>query len=99
MPEETLRPTEKRSRRFFLYLVVLAAVYLLGFVPMWRKAQAETALREKAEHALTVTRIVKDLGSAAIDARRGAYEPARQGARTFFLGAQFEIEKGDQSDL
>jgi hypothetical protein len=99
MPEETLRPTEKRSRRFFLYLVVLAAVYLLGFVPMWRKARAETALREKAEQALTVTRIVKDLGSAAIDARRGAYEPARQEASAFFTAANYEMDQRDRSAL
>jgi hypothetical protein len=86
-------------RRVFIYLVVLAAIYLVGFVPMWRKARAETALREKTEHALTAMRIVKDLGSAAIDARRGAYESARQEASAFFTAANYETDQRDRSAL
>jgi hypothetical protein len=89
----------KSSRRFLIYLIVLAAVYLVGLVPMWRKARAETALREKTEHALTGMRIVKDLGSAAIDARRGAYESARQEASAFFTAANYEADQRDRSAL
>lgn len=89
----------KGSLRVILVAVVLVAVFLLGFVPQWRRARAESAARLKAEHALTITRIVKDLGSAAIDSRRGEYEAARQEASSFFTAARFEIDQGDRSTL
>ncbi len=80
-------------------LVLLLAAFLLGFVPQWRKAREQSAAREKAEHALTITRIEKDLGSAAIDARRGEYEAARVEASAFFTAAHYEIDQRDASAL
>ena len=85
--------------RRILFLAALVAVYFVGFVPTWLKLRDQTAQREKAEQALTVTRIVKDLGSAAIDARRAAYEPARLEASAFFTEARSEIDQGDKSAL
>ncbi|HYL36592.1 MAG TPA: hypothetical protein VEV17_11820 [Bryobacteraceae bacterium] len=87
------------SRRTLFFLILLVVVFLAGFVPMWIKARDQTALRAKAEHALTLTKMVKDLGAAAIDARRGEYESARQEASTFFTSARFEIDQGDKSVL
>jgi hypothetical protein len=85
--------------RRILFLVALVAVYLVGFIPTWLKLRDQTAQREKAEHALGSTRIVKDLGSAAIDARRGQYEPARLEASAFFTAARVEIDQGSESAL
>ena len=85
--------------RRILFLTALIAVYLAGFIPTWLKLRDQTAQREKAEHALSLTRIVKDLGSAAIDARRAQYEPARLEASAFFTAARFEIDAGDKSVL
>jgi hypothetical protein len=87
------------STRRVLFLAALIAVYLVGFVPTWLKLRDQTAAREKAEHALTLTRVVKDLGSAVIDARRGEYEAARLEASAFFTEARSEIDKGDNSAL
>jgi hypothetical protein len=67
----------KSSLRIIVLLVVQLAVFLLGFIPQWRKAREQSTAHEKAEHALTLNRIVNYLGSAAIDARRGEYEAAR----------------------
>ena len=39
------------------------------------------------------------LASAAIDARRGDYEPARQSASNFFTSLRAEIDKGNDSFL
>jgi hypothetical protein len=39
------------------------------------------------------------LASAAIDARRGDYEPARQSASDFFTSLRAEIDKGNDSFL
>jgi hypothetical protein len=87
------------ATRRILTLAALVVVYLLGFVPNWLKLRDQTAQREKAEHALASMRLVKDLGSAAIDARRSEFEAARQEASAFFTGARFEIDAGDQSAL
>jgi hypothetical protein len=83
--------------RRILFLAALLVVYLAGFIPTWLKLRDQTAQREKSEHALSVTRIVKDLGSAAIDARRGEYEAARLEASAFLTAARFEIDAGDKS--
>jgi len=92
-------PLKKKPRRILIYVILLVAAYLGGFAPEWWKGREQTLLREKAEHALTVTRLEKDLGAAAIDARRGEYEAARQEASTFFMAARFEIDQGDKSAL
>ena len=93
-------PAPKRtSRRVLIFLIVLVAAFLAGLVPMWLKLRDQTALRLKAEHSLTITRIEKDLGSAAIDARRGEYEAARQEASAFFTAARFEIDERSRSAL
>ena len=39
-----------------------------------------------------------NLASAAIDARRGDYEPARQAASQFFTSLRAEMDKGDTSN-
>jgi hypothetical protein len=87
------------GNRRILFLAALIVVYLAGFIPTWLKLRDQTAQREKAEHALTLTRIVKDLGSATIDARRAQYEPARLEASAFFTAARYEIDAGDKSAL
>ena len=85
--------------RRILFLAALIAVYLAGFIPTWLKLRDQRMQRERAEHALTLTRIVKDLGSAAIDARRAQYEAARLEASSFFTAARYEIDEGDKSGL
>ena len=87
------------GKRRILFLVGVIVVYLAGFIPTWLKLRDQTAQREKAEHALTSARLVKDLGSAAIDARRAQYEAARLEASAFMTAARFEIDSGDKSAL
>lgn len=94
----TVTPEKKPSRALF-FLIALLVAFLLGFVPMWMKARDQGTVREKAEHELTLTRIVKDLGSATIDARRAEYEAARVEASAFFTAAHFEIDQRDKSPL
>jgi hypothetical protein len=99
MADGALAAPKKTSRRVLFFLILLLAVFLAGFIPMWMKLRDQTALRGKAEHALTLTKIVKDLGAAAIDARRAEYEAARQEASAFFTEARFEIDQGERSAL
>ena len=84
-------------RRFISYAGVLLAVFLLGLVPMWLQSRASAARLTDAERQLTIVRMQSDLASAAIDARRGDYEPARQAASRFFTSLRAEIDKGDIS--
>ena len=96
----TMEPEpQKKPRRTGLFLVALLAIFLLGFIPQWMKARGQAASQKKAEQALTVTKIVKDLGSSVIDARRGEYEAARVEASTFFTEVRFEIDQHDASAL
>jgi len=94
----TIEPEKKSSRPLFILIGLLVA-FLLGFIPMWMKARDQTTVREKAEHELALMRIVKDLGAAAIDARRAEYEAARVEASAFFTAAHFEIDQRDKSPL
>jgi len=87
------------ARRFGVYAGVLLLVFLLGLVPMWLKARTSANSLIEAEHQLTLARMQNDLSSAAIDARRGDYEPARQAASQFFTSLSAEVDKGDASTL
>ena len=99
MADTDVAPSQRGSRRILIVLILLLVAFLLGFVPMWMRARDQAALRLKAEHSLTIMRIEKDLGSAAIDARHGEYEAARQEASAFYTAARFEIDQRAQSAL
>lgn len=86
-------------RRFVIYGGVLLVVFLLGLVPMWLQARAAAGRLAEAERRLTLAGMQGDLASAAIDARRGDYEPARQALSQFFTSLRAEIDKGDTSDF
>jgi hypothetical protein len=84
-------------RRYIIYAGVLLVVFLLGLVPMWLQARATAGRLTRAEHQLTIIRMQSHLASAAIDARRGDYEPARQAVSQFFTSLRAEIDKGKAS--
>ena len=84
-------------RRFVIYAGVLLVGFLLGFVPMWLQARASAGRLADAERRLTLVGMQGNLASAAIDARRGDYEPARQAVSQFFTSLRAEIDKGDTS--
>ncbi len=87
------------KQRFIIYAGVLLVVFLLGFVPMWVKARAANTSLIETEHQLILVRMQSSLASAAIDARRGDYEPARQAASQFFTTLRAEIDKGETSNF
>jgi hypothetical protein len=98
---EDIEPVPRKSnsalRRFVIYAGVLLVVFLLGFVPMWLQARASAGRLADAERRLTLVGMQGDLASAAIDARRGDYEPARQAVSQFFTSLRAEVDKGDAS--
>jgi hypothetical protein len=87
----------ERVRRLIIYAVVLLGVFLLGLVPMWMTARTRAQERDTAQAALRVSTLQNTLANAAIDARQGRYEPARQAASEFFTNLRIEIERGRDS--
>ena len=101
VPHESTTVVKPASvmRRFVIYGGVLLIVFLLGFIPMWLQARAATGRLAEAERRLTLAGMQSDLASAAIDARRGDYEPARQAVSQFFTSLRAEIDEGETSDF
>lgn len=87
----------ERVRRLVLYAAVLVGVFLLGLIPMWMTARTRARERDAAQAALRVSTLQNTLANAAIDAKRGEYEPARQAASEFYTNLRTEIERGRDS--
>ena len=93
------KPVKSSSwlQRYLIYAAVLLIVFLLGFVPMWLKARTATNSLADAQHQLALAKMQNDLASAAMDARRGDYEPARQALSRFFTSLRADIDEGVNS--
>lgn len=88
-------PQAPASRRLRIYGAVLVTVFLLGFGPMWLVARERAGERDGAYRQLRIIEIENALAAAAIYARRGDYEPARQAASTFFTSLRSEVDNAD----
>ena len=88
-----------RARRIGIYLGVALAVFLLGLIPMWMKAREAASQRDAARRELHLSQMQGTLAAAAIDARRGEYEPARQTASEFFTALRGQLAAGGESAL
>ena len=84
--------TTHRMRSFIIHVALLLLAFLLGLVPMWLKSR-------RAERQLSLARMENSLATAAIDARRGDYETARQAASDFFTFLRTEFNRGVESAL
>jgi hypothetical protein len=88
-----------QARRFITYVALLVLAFLAGLVPMWLSSRACSSSLAEAERQLSLPRMENSLASAAIDARRGDYETARQAAGDFFTLLRAETSKGVESAL
>ena len=89
-------PSKNRQvQRVGIYASVVFAAFLLGFLPMWLTARTRGAERDAAQHALRIAQIENSLAAAALQARRGEYEPARVSASTFYTSLQAELGRAD----
>jgi hypothetical protein len=84
-------------RRFGIYAVALIVAFLLGLIPMWMTARERGLQRDEAQRSLRLSQFQNLIAFAAISARRGDYEPARQKASEFFSNVRAEIDKGNKS--
>ena len=89
-------PRKSRTvQRFATLATVAFAAALLVFVPMWLTGRACENERDAAQRALRLGRIENSLAAAAIQARRGDYEPARDAASGFFTSLRAELDRAD----
>ena len=86
-------------KKVSIYLTIALALFLLGLLPMWLKARENASQRDAARRELRLTQMQGTLAAAAIDARRGEYEPARQTASDFFTTLRTELDAGEASAL
>ena len=106
MAEERLRiddpevtPGNGALRRWLIRIGALLLAFLIGFVPMWlNNRQLNRSLEERARE-LRRGRIQNVLASAAIYARRGEYETARQNSSSFYTELAPEMDTGQNSIL
>jgi hypothetical protein len=76
-----------------VYATVVFAAFVLGFVPMWLVARTRANERDVVQQALRLTQLENGLAAAAIQARRGDYEPARAAASTFYTNLRAEFDR------
>jgi hypothetical protein len=94
MDKPTNQPLKvARLQRFGVYATVICVAFLMGLVPMWLTARTRANERDAAQHALLFAQAENTLGAAAIYARRGDYEPAREAASTFYTNLRAELDR------
>ena len=98
-PETPWRKPVRSRFRPWLPVIVLLAVFLTGFVPMWLKSSRLAGELHRGQRELRRTHIQLTLADAALDARRGDYETARRGAANFFGLVTAELDRGIGSAL
>jgi hypothetical protein len=76
--------------------VVLIA-FLLGLVPMWVTSRQTARQLTLTSASLRAAELHNLIGDAAVDARRGDYEPARQEISKFFTDLHAELGRSDSA--
>lgn len=102
--EQTLTDSERRPgvpllKRLGVYAAILVIGVLLGLLPMWLRAHNIAKELEKTKVELSRSQMRSALSAAALDARRGEYEPARKAMSDFFTTLSSELDRGEDSAL
>lgn len=98
-PEFVARKDWSAQRRWFLAFLFLAVAFMTGLLPMWRKTAQLSRKVDVIERDRAALQLENLAGAAAIDARRGDYETARQAASQFFTQLRSELDAGATSLL
>lgn len=91
---------DPRVKRIAIFAGIVVVAFLLGLVPMGLKAWSRANERDAAQRQLRLCNLQLTLASAAISARKGDYEPARQATSEFFTALHNQLEPSSgASDL
>lgn len=88
---------KSKAAKIGIVAAALVIAFLIGFIPMWMKANNSAAENEVTKKTLTRSEISNLIAKAIVDARRGEYESARQETSDFYTKLNAEIEKGETS--
>jgi hypothetical protein len=91
--------SSERGTQFRALIVVLLVGFLIGFVPMWLRARQRTTERDQALQKLQTIELKDQLSAAALDARRGQYETARQELSAFFTSLDTVMSRRNDPDI
>lgn len=80
-------------KRVAIYGGVVLIAFLLGFLPMWLSARNYENERDTAQANLRQSVLQNNVATAAINARRGEYEQARQQTSDFYTDLRAEVER------
>jgi hypothetical protein len=84
--------TRSGLRRAGFFLAAIVVAFLVGYVPMWLTARTRATERDSAQQAARLAAIENSVAAAAILARRGDYEPARDAASRFYTALLAELD-------
>src|SRR5436190_24397412 len=91
--------SSERATRVRRFVIVFVIGLLVGFVPMWLRARQRTTERDQALHKLQTIQLKDQLSAAALDARRGQYENARQELSAFFNSLDTVMSRNNDPDI
>lgn len=86
-------------KRLGVYALILVIGFLIGLVPMWLNAHRTAKELETTRVELRRSQMRSALSAAALDARRGDYEPARKSMSDFFTALSTELDRREDSAL
>jgi len=93
--------SQKAESAFWKRLAIFAAAiliaFLLGLVPMWASKGETVRQRDAAQANLRLSQLQNRLATAAINARRGEYEPARVAASDFYTDLRNETDRPESA--
>ena len=86
-------------KRLGVYALIFVIGFLVGLLPMWLNAHRTAKQLETTRVELRRIQMRSALSAAAIDARRGDYEPARKSMSDFFTALSTELDRSEDSTL
>jgi hypothetical protein len=101
--EKTMAETEVKEPnvlkeklvRWGIFAIALIIAFLVGFIPMWMKANDYAAEHEVTKKTLARSEIGNLISKSIVDAKRGEYESARTNTSDFYTRLDSEIGKGE----
>lgn len=87
------------GKRLGIFALIFVIGFLLGLLPMWLNAHRTAKQLETTRAELLRSQMRSALSAAALDARRGDYEPARKSISDFFTALSAELDRGEDSVL
>lgn len=82
----------ERLKKAAIVGAIALVAFLLGFLPMWLSARTHENERDAAIKTLRPSVLQNTLATAAINARRGEFEQARQQTSDFYTDLRVELE-------